>query len=170
MKNKFSYSIIAFIALISVILTEGCKKTTESPYVDKGYLVFTGDGSFKQMMPLVSDTLKGTAKFVGVYDNNSKNFNYKLSWSKLSTTMTTARFYGPAVVGQIGITLRDITTLQVRPVTDSLTGVIWAYSKLSDIELANLKNGKWYYTISTQLNTGGEVRGQITYQRTFYSK
>ncbi len=78
--------------------------------------------------------------------------------------------YGPALSGQVGVVTRNIfnlATSATRPTTDSITGVIWMYSKLTDAELADLKAGKWYYTISTANIAGGEVRGQISYQRSF---
>ena len=146
------------------------KEDTSDSYVNKGYLVFTGDATSKQMVPGVPDSLTGTARFYGVYAANSQVFNYKLSWYGLKSNADTANFYGPAVAGQVGVATRNIfnlTTATTRPTTDSITGVIWMYSKLTDAELADLKAGKWYYTISTANIAGGEVRGQVTYQRAF---
>jgi hypothetical protein len=167
MKGLIKYCLVA----LPVLLLAGChKEDTSNPYTNKGYLVFTGDAGSKQMVPAVPDSLTGTAKFYGVYDMNSQVFNYKLSWYGLKGNADTANFYGPAIAGQAGVTTRNIFNLAaaaVRPPTDSITGVIWMYSKLTDAELADLKAGKWYYTISTSTIAGGEVRGQITYQRTF---
>jgi hypothetical protein len=170
MKNSTRlYSIAVLVFFLAALFS--CHKEDESPaYPNKGYLVFTGDASSRQMVPAVADSLTGTAQFYGVYDMNSQVFNYKLSWYRLKSNADTANFYGPALGGQVGVATRNIFNLAVsatRPVTDSITGVIWMYSKLTDAELADLKAGKWYYTISTANIAGGEVRGQISYQRTF---
>ncbi len=170
MKNstRLYYLLVLVVSLAAFI---GCRKEDESPaYPNKGYLVFTGDAGSKQMVPAVADSLTGTARFYGVYDMNSQVFNYKLSWYGLKSNADTANFYGPALSGQVGVVTRNIfnlATSATRPTTDSITGVIWMYSKLTDAELADLKAGKWYYTISTANIAGGEVRGQISYQRSF---
>lgn len=164
MKTK-SIFYIAALAFLSFAVLIGCKKNTDAAYDNKGYLVFTGDGSSAQMVP--AGTATGTSKFVGVYDNNSKIFNVKLSWTGLSSTMTSASFYGPAATGQTGVATRSIATVQTKAATDSITTVIWAYSSLSQNELNDLKNGNWYYTIFTQNNTAGEVRGQVKLNHTF---
>ncbi len=168
MKQLIKYCLLVLPALP---LVAGChKEDTSDPYTNQGYLVFTGDADAKQVVPAAAGTSTGTAKFYGVYDANSQIFNYKLSWYGLLGNADTANFYGPATAGQVGVVTRNIfnlATASTRPPTDSLTGVIWMYSKLTDAELADLKAGRWYYTISSSATAGGEVRGQISYQRTF---
>jgi hypothetical protein len=38
---------------------------------------------------------------------------------------------------------------------------------LTDLELDDLKAGRWYYTISTANIKGAEIRGQIKYDHSF---
>ncbi|MDN5286518.1 MAG: hypothetical protein JWR38_2792 [Mucilaginibacter sp.] len=155
---------VIFTCLLSGIFIS-CNKVSEPNYVDAGHTVFTGDGSVSQLVP--AGTSAGTARLYAVYDNNSKIFNIKLSWYGLSGTMTAANFYGPALNGQTGPVTRNIVTGQTKNMTDSVTTVIWNNSSLSPAELDDLKNGKWYYTIITQSNTGGEIRGQISIDHTY---
>jgi hypothetical protein len=35
---------------------------------------------------------------------------------------------------------------------------------LTDAQIADLKDGKWYFNIHTAKNPGGEIRGQMAHQ------
>jgi hypothetical protein len=162
MKNKFNLAKLSLIALITATIFVACKKDEEAPYVDKGAFYFTGNATADQMVPAPTNPSTGTAVFFARFDNNSKVFNYSVKWTNLSGIMTSASFYFPSDATQNGVLARSIASGQTRAVTDSLAGQIWGNNSLSDQELSDLKAGKVYYTISTQMNTGGELRGQIT--------
>jgi len=156
-------ALLCFLAAVIITLA-GCTKEDQSaPYTDNGRIYFTGNATAAQMVPAGTST--GTAVFRGMYDVNSQIFNYQINWYGLAGGMTSASFYGPALAGQTGPATRSIATAQTKLATDSISGVIWTYSKLTDAELADLKNGKWYYIINTTANGSGEIRGQISLQK-----
>jgi len=162
--NYLFFLTLIFSGLVAGVFVS-CNKVSEPNYADAGHIVFTGNGSAAQLVPAGTST--GTAKLYAVYDNNSQILNVKLSWYGLSSTMTSANFYGPASSGQTGPVTRNIVTAQTKNMTDSVTAVIWNYSSLTPAELNDLKNGKWYYTIITQSTAAGEVRGQINIDHSY---
>ncbi len=161
--KKYSIQWAAIVAIV-VLLISGCSKADLGPdYVEKGSVYFKGDGSFAQMTPVPVTPSTGVATFSGVYDNSLQILNYSLKWTGMSTGVTKADFFFPSSQVQNGLQIRNMfTTTTARPVTDSITGVIWTVNSLSEQELADLKSGKVYYTITTSANTGGEIRGQVS--------
>lgn len=165
MIKKKSFPLIMVLALgVSLILLGGCKKELEADYIDKGSLAFIGNATVAQMVPAPTVPSTGTATMTARFDNNSKVFNFFLKWNNLAGLMTQANFYFPSDAVQTGVVARNIATTQTRPVTDSLYGQIWGNNTLTEQELSDLKAGKVYFTIGTQSNTGGEVRGQLLLQ------
>jgi hypothetical protein len=167
MRTRYIYIFIGGVALFFYGLVSSCKKAAVNP-VDLGQMVFTGDGSAAQLVPVGTGT--GTATFSGVYDSDQRVFNFQLKWTGLDAGAATARFYGPNTAGQTGVALRDIFTTPTKGITDSITTFFSFYNRLSDSEVSDLKNGKWYYLITTANSPNGAVRGQIIYSRTFYNK
>ncbi|MBC7934727.1 MAG: CHRD domain-containing protein [Rhizobacter sp.] len=160
--KKYSIKCTTIIALAAIIISS-CAKTDLGPgYIEKGFVYFKGDGSYAQMTPVPVTPSIGTAVFSGTYDNSLQILNYSLKWTGMSTGVTKADFFFPSSQVQNGLQARNMfTTTTARPVTDSITGVIWTVNSLTQQELADLKAGKVYYTITTSANTGGEIRGQV---------
>lgn len=160
MKYKM-HSAVTGLALFIITMLCSCVKT-EPLYEDKGYVYFTAKATFDQMQPAPVNSSVGTASFFARYDNNSRIFNYSVSWKDMSTPVTRADFYFPSNTVQNGWLQRNMfNTTTPRPVADSATGYIWSNTALSDQELADLKAGKVYFLIVTQANTAGEIRGYV---------
>ncbi len=133
MKNKIKICKLKTLLLMGfTAILFGCEKKLEDDYTDKGYLSFSGNATFSQMIPVPTVTSTGTAQMTARFDNNSKVFNYFLKWNNLAGIMTQANFYFPSDAVQNGVAPRNIATAQTRPSTDSLYGQIWGNNTLSD--------------------------------------
>ena len=95
---------------------------------------------------------KGKGKVEATLDTKTKLFSYTVTYSDLSGPATMAHFHGPALAGVNAppiIVVKDLPS----PMKGSAT--------LTDAQIADLKDGKWYFNIHTAANKGGEIRGQL---------
>ena len=101
-----------------------------------------------------ANTTKGTGKVVASLDTATKMFSYKVTYSGLTGPATMAHFHGPAAAGA--------NAPPVVPVpTSALANPMKGTATLTDPQIADLKDGKWYFNIHTAANPGGEIRGQM---------
>ena len=85
-------------------------------------------------------------------DTVTKVFSSTVTFSGLSGPAIGAHIHGPGEHGKnAGIVLPFNFVLS--PIKGSAT--------LTDAQVADLMAGKWYVNIHTQLNPGGEIRGQL---------
>jgi hypothetical protein len=96
---------------------------------------------------------KATGLAEASFDTVTKNFSATVTFSGLSGPAIGAHLHGPGEPGKnAGIVLPFNFVLS--PIKLSAT--------LTDTQAADLIAGKWYVNIHTQLNPGGEIRGQLT--------
>jgi hypothetical protein len=96
----------------------------------------------------------GSGDALATLDTTTKKLTYTVTFQGLSGPATAAHFHGPAgpdanagVVVPIGG--KDPTS----PVTGSAT--------LTDAQMKELEDGKWYVNVHTAANPAGEIRGQV---------
>lgn len=94
-----------------------------------------------------------TGRVDAVLDKNTRLFRWKLSFTGLSGPATAGHFHGPAGIGANA----NITLPFKGPVKSPLEG----RATLTPAQAADLLAGKWYVSIHTQANPGGEIRGQM---------
>jgi hypothetical protein len=100
------------------------------------------------------NTTKGTGKVTATLDTTTKQFDYHVTYKGLTGPATAAHFHGPAAPGA--------NAPPVVPVPPSaLANPITGKATLTDAQIADLKDGKWYFNIHTAANPGGEIRGQV---------
>ncbi len=95
----------------------------------------------------------GTGTATMQLDTETNVFSWDVSWSGLSGIVTVAHFHGPALPGenagvQVGI---DVSS---NPSVGS--------DVISDGQKSDLLNGFWYVNIHSDVNPGGEIRGQVS--------
>jgi hypothetical protein len=105
----------------------------------------------KAEVPANTSAGKGTADID--YDPASKKLSWKVTYSGLSGPATAAHFHGPAAAGANAGVAVAIPNATASPVEGSAT--------LTDAQAADLAAGKYYITIHTAANPGGEIRGQV---------
>lgn len=162
-KSKFNWVLAVFITASCVATLFSCKKENAEPYEDKGSVHFIGKANSLQMAPLLPVGSPGTATLTARYDNNAHIFNYFLKWQNMSAGVTRADMYFQNNAVANGLFARTLfTSATPRPaILDSISGAIYGTFEFSASELADLKAGKIYYTVTTQSNLSGEIRGQI---------
>lgn len=101
-------------------------------------------------VPAITTTGQGTVS--GLLDTSTKAFSYTITYAGLTGPATAAHFHGPAAPGANAppvITMAGLTS----PIRGSTT--------LTDAQMNDLRNGKWYFNIHTGDHPGGEIRGQL---------
>lgn len=115
---------------------------------------FAGRLNGRQVVPPVTTEARG-AVFVAINEAETQ-IHVDLGFHRLSSAQTTAKIYGPAMVGETGPAIFDIGTIGGTagrfPVR---TFDVTAEQK------AQLRNGLWYVQIGSANHPDGEIRGQI---------
>jgi hypothetical protein len=113
--------------------------------------------NFKAELKASNEVPPNSSKATGVaeatFDTVTKNFTSVVTFSDLSGPAIGAHLHGPGEHGKnAGIVLPFNFVLSPTKLSATLT----------DAQAADLLAGKWYVNIHTQLNPGGEIRGQLT--------
>ena len=96
---------------------------------------------------------EGTGALDANYDDRTRVLSWKITYSGLTGSVTSAHFHGPALPGD--------NAGPVVPITGKLTSPIIGKATLKVEQVAELMNGKWYLNLHTEAHPGGEVRGQV---------
>jgi len=96
---------------------------------------------------------KGTGQFEGTLDTDNKVFTWIVTYEGLSGDVTGAHFHGPAAEGA--------NADPVVPLTEPLASPINGSATLTDEQITQLKDGKWYFNLHTAKFPDGEIRGQV---------
>jgi len=97
----------------------------------------------------------GTGSATLTYDDVTNILTWNITWSGLTGTETVAHFHGPAAAGVnagVQVNFAAISGLS-SPSIGSTT--------ITTTQAADLLNDLWYVNIHTDVETGGEIRGQI---------
>lgn len=193
---QFIYSILSVVALLTLMVMPGCKNEDEdTPYTDYGVSVFEGYGDAKQAGLDTTLATGDTAlarirtKFYATLDNNSKVFTVRIWWYNLPKVAVKAQIFSPA---DSGVFVSAYSLWDVNTSLSGTSGWILGYkmesTMLRDEDEAQLRAGKWYFTITTAdldavrttskahtvpvngVSTVGYgiARGQVKFVRTFY--
>lgn len=156
MKNYFPGALLLSLALfIFASCDKNDDKKDDNQVVEKKGIVIEG----AQEVPAKTVTAYGTADVS--YNKGTKVMNFTLSWTGLSGVPTGAHIHGPAARGvNAGIKFDFFDAI---PKTASGT-----YSSSVTVDNVSIKedsllNGFYYFNIHTDLNKGGEIRGQIEF-------
>lgn len=124
---------------------------TSATYADEVSYKATLTGSAE--VPPTTST--GTGSVVATLDTSTKAFKWTINYEGLSGPAMAAHFHGPAAVGQ---NAPPVITLKV---PEAASGNVAGTQTLTDAQIADLENAKWYFNVHTAKNKGGEIRGQL---------
>lgn len=104
-----------------------------------------------QQVPANASTATGT--LVANLDRQTRLLTWTVNFTPMSGPATAAHFHGPASIGQnAGVSL---------PFSGSLDSPMRGSATLTETQVADLVNGRWYVNLHTAANPGGELRGQV---------
>ena len=87
-------------------------------------------------------------------DKQTRILTWTVNYTGLSGPATSGHFHGPATLGQnSGVALGFAGSLE-SPIRGSAT--------LTEQQIADLMNGRWYVNLHTAAHPGGEIRGQVS--------
>jgi hypothetical protein len=101
-------------------------------------------------VPANTTTGKGTVS--ATLDTTTKAFSYTVTYAGLTGPATAAHFHGPAAPGANAPPVITMT---------SLASPIHGTTTLTDAQMNDLRNGKWYFNVHTAAHPSGEIRGQL---------
>ena len=97
--------------------------------------------------------LKGSGSVQATFDTTAMTLNYTVSYTGLTGPATMAHFHGAAPVGKnAGVMV---------PVAGPLASPIKGTATLTAEQAKALESGEMYFNIHTDMNKGGEIRGQV---------
>jgi hypothetical protein len=132
--------------MMATVLAAGLLAGSAHAASEKYMAMLSGD----QEVP--ANTTAGKGMVDATLDTSTKAFNYKITYTGLSGPATMAHFHGPAAAGA---NAPPIVAMQspASPISGTAT--------LTDQQIADLKDGKWYFNVHTAAHPGGEIRGQL---------
>jgi CHRD domain len=110
-------------------------------------------------VPAVTTT--GTGSATATLDINTKVLTVTGNYSALSGAVVTpgAHIHGPALAGtNAPVIFNLVFTESATAGTGTLSGTF----TLTDAQITDLNDGKYYVNVHTAKNNGGEIRGQLT--------
>jgi len=155
MKIYFPGGLLLSLALLCFTSCDKNDDKKDNQIVEKKGISIDG----AQEVPAKTVTAYGTADVS--YNKGTKMMNFTLNWTGLSGVPTGAHIHGPAAKGvNAGIKFDFFNAI---PKTASGT-----YSSSVTVDNVSIKedsllNGFYYFNIHTDLNKGGEIRGQIEF-------
>ena len=103
-------------------------------------------------VPAINSDATGT--MTANLDKQTRMLTWTVNYTSLSGPATAGHFHGPAAMGQnAGVAL---------PFAGSLASPIRGSATLTDAQVTDLVNGRWYVNLHTATNPGGEIRGQVS--------
>ena len=146
--NRFTVTKFAAACATLAVAISGCGMMT--PSANKVALT-TQLRSANEVPPVKSS---GGGSVDAVFNKDTLQLRWKVSYSGLTGNATAGHFHGPAAVGvSAGVALG-----WTNPITSGMEGS----ATLSAAQAADLMAGRWYANIHTAANPGGELRGQMT--------
>jgi hypothetical protein len=100
----------------------------------------------------------GTGSLTATFDTDTKALTWKGTFSGLTGAVTAAHFHGPAEPGKnAGVAV----FIKPKDQKDPLASPFEGSATLTDAQVAELMDGRWYANLHTAANPGGELRGQV---------
>ena len=141
--------IISKNAILAAVVVAGTSVVVPVAFAE--VVALKADLKASNEVPPNDSTATGAAE--GSFDTDTKEFSATATFSGLSGPAIGAHVHGPGEQGtNAGIVLPFNFVLS--PIKLSAT--------LTDAQAADLLAGKWYVNIHTELNPGGEIRGELT--------
>jgi hypothetical protein len=133
-------------SLLAATFVAGCLSAAAAATID-----YRATMNGKSEVP--PTTSAGTGDVLATLNTDTKQLNYTMTYMGLTGPATAAHFHGPAEPGQNAGVAVPIGNNPPSPATGTVT--------LTDAQMKDLEDGKWYANVHTAANKGGEIRGQM---------
>jgi CHRD domain len=133
-------------SLLTAIVTAGCLSAASAATMD-----YHATMNAKSEVPPTDST--GTGDVQATLNTDTKQLTYTMTYKGLTGPATAAHFHGPADPGQNAGVAVPVGNNPPNPATATVT--------LTDAQMKDLQDGKWYANVHTAANKGGEIRGQM---------
>jgi CHRD domain len=107
----------------------------------------------------------GTGYGIAVLDNMETTIGVALSFSGLTTAATAGHIHGPAPAGMNAPVLFNLA-----PPPATSGAVTPALFAITPTQIADMKNGLYYFNVHSSTFPGGEIRGQMSKAQYFHSQ
>ena len=97
---------------------------------------------------------KGTGEMAASFDTVSNKLSWTVTYTGLSGPVTAAHFHGPAAVGA---NAGPVVPIPATGLASPIKGEVM----LTEAQVKELADGKWYFNIHTAAHAPGEIRGQV---------
>lgn len=101
---------------------------------------------------------KGTGSLKATLDTDTKTLSWTATYSGLSGAPVGAHFHGP--VSYVGRTSEENAPIQVGT-PGSLASGFKGSTNITDAQIKDLMDGRWYFNIHTPAIPSGEIRGPV---------
>lgn len=136
-----------------------CKKDDDTPVDNTKKVTVTLSGA--QEVPSVTSSGTGSAQVT--FDPTLKTLAYNMTWKLGSATATTANMHIHGAEDGSD-TKSSGVVIGITGFTTGSTGMISGVTRvLTDVEIAQLLAGKWYFNIHSSTVASGELRGNIKF-------
>jgi hypothetical protein len=133
-------------SLLATAFTIACLATASAAMIE-----YKATMTGKQEVPPTTST--GSGDVLATLDTKTKQLSYTMTYMGLTGPATAAHFHGPAAAGANAGVAVPIGMPPANPATGTVT--------LTDAQMKDLEDGKWYANVHTAQNKGGEIRGQM---------
>lgn len=147
---------LTIAAAIITLVFAACKQDVDVTILSKKGVVL--DGS--QEVPARSTAGNGTMDYS--YNQTTKQLSYTVKWNSLTGVPVGMHIHGTALRGFNAGIVQNFTGYP-SAVAGTFTGTFFVDGVA--VKEADLLRGAYYLNIHTQLNPGGEIRGQIEFDK-----
>jgi len=142
---------LAAFSLAAVAAITGCGMMQRQSMPATNLVALTTQLRAASEVPPNASQATGTVD--AVFNKDTSQLRWKVSYTGLSGPATAGHFHGPASVGaNAGVVL---------PWPGPIASPMEGSATLTAAQAAELTAGRWYANIHTAANPGGEIRGQM---------
>lgn len=119
-------------------------------------LLFSASLDQAQTAPAAQPAAGATGQAAVILDTETNQISWVIDYVGLSGKLLALHFHGPAPAGQpagVQFNIGEVSGTD-RPLIGS--------AEITPEQAADLQAGQWYINLHTDLNKGGEIRGQVT--------
>lgn len=153
--KKWRTILMAVAVVVSAGVMVSCSDDDDEPNMRANYAI-SGNAAGDQVVPAVD--VDGTGTITGMYNPSTRILTYTNTWAGLSGAPTGGGFY----YGETGAAGTMVGSSWTYDDAATATGTYSSTMTLTPTQEEQLLAGDWYYGYTTEANTGGEIRGQIT--------
>lgn len=150
-RRLFTRSSFAALAVVAAAAVTGCGMMETMKPASSNMVALTTQMRAANEVPM--NASPGTGSVDAVFNKDTNQLRWKVSYMNLTGPATAGHFHGPAAIGSNAGVVLPWPAPIASPMEGSAT--------LTPAQAADLMAGRWYANIHTAANPGGEIRGQM---------